>query len=59
MKHITSFLRNCVRECPFRFRCTIMAMSVLLAAILVGKHNQPRITLPANVPLYSVAKVSI
>ena len=35
MKKLSSFFRNCVRECPFRFRCTIMAMSALLALMII------------------------
>ena len=35
MKKLTSFLRSCVRECPFRFRCIIMAMSALLALMII------------------------
>ena len=32
---IKTFLSGCIRDCPFRVRCAIMAMSVLLAAMVL------------------------
>ena len=34
MKRFRSFIRQCLRECPFRLRCSILAMSVLLDYLL-------------------------
>ena len=48
MKLFTSFLRGCVRDCPFRFRCFIMAMSVLLAAMAIASLHTGCATSPSG-----------
>jgi len=30
---LKTFVSGCVRDCPFRMRCAIMAMSILLATM--------------------------